>query len=199
MQNLHQKLSTKTHLPLPLPLTLNHFSPPPLIISLTKIAFNSGDTSLNGIVMGFPPLSTPVLLETAFPCHPVALFGACCAMSLEAAVSLAGFSFRASTIDLARSSWWLRLHFGICCLSGSGFICNESSDIETLEGVATTNSQSEISRCKQCKSVSKKSGGLNLSLYHLEWNVHPATRLWSALGLVRVQYQSVWQGRFQVT
>ena len=43
-----------------------------------------------------------------------------------------------------------------------------SSDIETVEGVPTTNSQSETSRWKQCQSVSKKSGGLNLSLYHLE-------------------------------
>ena len=129
---------------------------------------NFGDTSLNGIVMGFPPLPAPVLLETAFPCRPVALFGAHCAMSPEAAVSLAGFNFHVPTIDLARSSWWLRLHFGICCLSGFGFICNESSDIETMEGVPTTNSQSETSRQKQCESVSKKSGGLNLSLYHLE-------------------------------
>ena len=123
-------------------------------------------------------------LKTAIPCPPVALFGAHCAMSLEAAVSLAGFSFRAPTIDLARSSWWLQLCFGICCSSGSGFICNESSDIETVEGVPTTNSQLETSRWKQCKSVSKKSGGLNLSLYHLEQNIHPGTRLWSALGLV---------------
>ena len=195
------KLSTKTHLPLPLPLTLplTILALPPLIISLTKIAFNSGDTSLNGIVIGFPPLPAPVLLETAFSCPPVALFGARCAMSLEAAVSLAGFSFRASTIDLAHSSWWLRFRFGICCSSGSGFICNESSDIETVEGVPTTNSQSETSRRKQCESVSKKSGGLNLSLYHLERNVHPGTGLRSALDLVRVQYQSSWQWRFQVT
>ena len=140
--------------------------------------------------MGFPPLPAPVLLETAFPCPPVALFGAHCAMSLEAAVSLAGFSFCTPTIDLARSSWRLWLHFGICCLSGSGFICNESSDIETMEGVPTTNSQSKTSRQKQCESVSKKSEGLNLSLYHLEQNVHPGMRLRSALGLVQVQYQS---------
>ena len=164
------KLSTKTHLPLPLPLTLplTTLALPPLIISLTKIAFNSGDTSLNGIVIGFQPLPAPVSLEIAIPCPPLALFGAHCAMSLEAAVSLAGFSFCIPTIDLARSSWQLRLRFGICCLSGSGFICNESSNIETMEGVPTTNSQSETSRRKQCKSVSKKSRGLNLSLYHLE-------------------------------
>ena len=43
-----------------------------------------------------------------------------------------------------------------------------SSDIETMEGVPTTKSQLETSRRNQCKSVSKKSGGLNLSLYHLE-------------------------------
>ena len=61
------KLSTKTHLPLPLTLPLTTLALPPLIISLTKIAFNSGDTSLNGIVMGFPPLPAPVSLETAFP------------------------------------------------------------------------------------------------------------------------------------
>ena len=140
--------------------------------------------------MGFPPLPAPVLLEIVFPCPPLALFGAHCAMSLEAAVSLAGFSFRAPTIDLACSSWWLQLHFVICCLSGSGFICNESSDIETVEGVPTTKSQLETSRRKQCESVSKKSGGLNLSLYHLEQNIHPGMRLRSALGLVRVQYQS---------
>ena len=182
------KLSTKTHLPIPLPLPLTTLALSPLIISLTKIAFNSGDTSLNGIVLGFPPLPAPVLLETAFPCPPVALFGAHCAMSLEAAVFLAGFC--APTIDLAHSSWQLWLHFGICCSSGSGFIYNESSNIETMEGVPTTKSQSETSRRKQCESVSKKSGGLNLSLYHLERNVHPGTRLRSALGLVRVQYQS---------
>ena len=162
------KLSTKTHLPLPLTLPLTTLALPPLIIPLTKIAFNSGDTSLNRIVMGFPPLPAPVSLETAFPCHPVALFGARCAMLLEAAVSLAGFSFHAPTIDLACSSWRLWLCFGICCSLGSGFICNESSDIETMEGVPTTNSQSETSMWKQCESVSKKSGGLNLSLYHLE-------------------------------
>ena len=95
------KLSTKTHLtlPLPLPLTLplTTLALPPLIISLTKIAFNSGDTSLNGIVMGFPPFPAPVSLETAIPCPPVALFGAHCAMLLEAAVSLGGFTFRAPT------------------------------------------------------------------------------------------------------
>ena len=126
--------------------------------------------------MGFPPFPAPVLLVTAIPCPPVALFGAHCAMSLEArmpplalpSVSLGAFTFRAPTIDLARSSWRLRLCFGICCLLGSGFICNESSDIETMEGVPTTNSQLETSRRKQCKSVSKKSGGLNLCLYHLE-------------------------------
>ena len=180
------KLSTKTHLPLPLPLTT--LALPPLIISLTKIAFNSGDTSFNGIVMGFPPLAAPVSLETAFPCPfpcpPVALFGAHCAMSLEAAV------FHTPTINLAHSSWQHWVHFGICCSSGSGFICNESSDIETVEGVATTNSQSKTSRWKQCKSVLKKSRGLNLCLYHLERNVYPGTRLWSALDSVRVQYQS---------
>ena len=134
--------------------------------------------------MSFPPLPAPVSLKTAFPCPPVALFSAHCAMSLEAAVSLAGFSFCAPTIDLAHSSWWLQLCFGICCSLGSGFICNESSDIETVEGVPTTNSQSETSRRKQCESVLKKSGGLNLSLYHLEQNIHPGMRLQSALGLV---------------
>ena len=103
--------------------------------------------------MGFPPFPAPVSLETAIPCPPVALFGAHCAMSLEAAVSLAGFTFCAPTIDLAHSSWQLRLHFGVCCSSGSGFICNESSNIETVEGVPTTNSQSETSRRKQCESV----------------------------------------------
>ena len=61
---------------------------------------------------------------------------------------------------------------------------------ETVEGVPTTNSQSGTSRRKQCESVSKKSGGLNLSLYHLERNIHPGTRLRPALGSVRVQYQS---------
>ena len=171
------KLSTKTHLTLPLPLILplTTLALPPLIISLTKIAFNSGDTSLNGIVMGFPPFPAPVLLETAIPCPPVALFGA---------VSLGGFTFRAPTINLACSSWRLQLHFGICPLLGSGFICNESSDIETVEGVPTTNSQSETSRRKQCESVSKKSRGLNLCLYHLEQNIHPGMRLQPALGLV---------------
>ena len=113
------KLSTKTHLTLPLPLTT--LALPPLIISLTKIAFNSGDTSLNGIVMGFPPFQAPVSLETSFPCPPVALFGA---------VSLGAFTFHAPIIDLANSSWRVWLRFGICCLSGSGFICNESSDID---------------------------------------------------------------------
>ena len=107
--------------PMTLTLPLTTLALPPLIISLTKIAFNSGDTSLNGIVMGFPPLSAPVLLEMAIPCPPVALFGA---------VSLGGFTFRAPIIDLARSSWWFQLCFGICCSSGSGFICNESSDID---------------------------------------------------------------------
>ena len=67
---------------------------------------------------------------------------------------------------------------------------NPKSQKETVEGVPTTNSQSETSRQKQCKSVSKKSGGLNLSLYHLERNIHPETRLWPALGSVRAQYQS---------
>ena len=60
-------------------------------------------------------------LETSFPCPPVALFGA---------VSLGGFTFHAPIIDLARSSWQVWLCFGICCSSGSGFICNESSDID---------------------------------------------------------------------
>ena len=60
-------------------------------------------------------------LETSFPCPPVNLFGA---------VSLGGFTFRAPIIDLAHSSWWVSLRFGICCSSGSGFICNESSDID---------------------------------------------------------------------
>ena len=42
------KLSTKTHLTLPLPLTLplTTLALPPLIISLTKIAFNSGDVAI---------------------------------------------------------------------------------------------------------------------------------------------------------
>ena len=117
------KLSTKTHLTLPLPLTLplTTLALPPLIISLTKIAFNSGDTSLNGIVMDFPPFRAPVSLEISFPCPHVALFGA---------VSLGAFTFRAPIIDLAHSSWRVRLRFGICCSSGSGFICNESSDID---------------------------------------------------------------------
>ena len=83
--------------------------------------------------MGFPPLPAPVLLVTAIPCPPVALFGAHCAMSLEArmpplalpSVSLGAFTFHAPTIDLACSSWWLQLRFGICCSSGSGFICND--------------------------------------------------------------------------
>ena len=189
------KLSTKTHLdlPLPLPLPLTTLALPPLIISLTKIAFNSGDTSVNEIVMGFPPFLAPVSVETAFPCPPVALFGACCAMLLEAVV------FCPPTIDLAHSSLRLWLCFGICCSSGSGFICNESSDIDDKKpqklkgdhgGVATTSRQSETSRRKQCESVSKKSRGLNLHLYHLERNVHPGTRLQPALGLVRVQVSS---------
>ena len=120
---MHAKFTSKlglSHLPLPLPLPLTTLAPP-LIISLTKIAFNSGDTSLNGIVMGFPPFRAPVLLETSFPCPPVALFGA---------VSLGGFTFHAPIIDLARSSWRVWLRFGICCSSGSGFICNESSNID---------------------------------------------------------------------
>ena len=71
--------------------------------------------------MGFPPFRAPVSLETSFPCPPVALF---------CAVSLGGFTFHAPIIDLARSSWWVRLHFGICCSSGSGFICNESNNID---------------------------------------------------------------------
>ena len=120
---MHAKLSTKTHLPLPLPLTT--LALPPLTISLTKIAFNSGDTSLNGIVMGFPPFPAPVLLETAISCPPVAFFGACFAVSLEAAFFLAGF--QAPTMDLAHSSLRLWLHFGICCSSGSGFICNQAT------------------------------------------------------------------------
>ena len=74
--------------------------------------------------MGLPPFLAPVSVETAFPCPPVALFGACCVMLLEAVV------FRPPTINLARSSLQLWLHFGICCSSGSGFICNESSDID---------------------------------------------------------------------
>ena len=80
--------------------------------------------------MGFPPFLAPVLLETGIPCPPVSFFGAHCAMSLEAAVSLVSlvsvfFIFHAPTIDLARSSLRLRLRFGICCVSGSGFICNQ--------------------------------------------------------------------------
>ena len=80
---MHAKFTSKlglSHLPLP----LTTLALPPLIISLTKIAFNSGDTPLNGIVMGFPPFQAPVSLETSFPCPPVALFGA---------VSLGGFTF----------------------------------------------------------------------------------------------------------
>ena len=81
----------------------------------------------------FPPFPAPVSLVTAIPCPPVALFGAHCAMSLEVwmpplalpSVSLGAFTFRTPTIDLACSSWWLWLCFGICCLSGSGFICND--------------------------------------------------------------------------
>ena len=61
---------------------------------------------------------------------------------------------------------------------------NPKSQKETVEGVPTTNSQSETSRWKQCKSVSKKSRGLNLCLYHLERNIHPGMRLWPALGSV---------------
>ena len=124
---MHAKLSTKTHLPLPLPLPLplTTLALPPLIISLTKIALNSGDTSLHGVVMGFPPFLAPVSLKTAISCPPVAFFGACFAVSLEAAVFLAGF--RAPTIDLAHSSFRLRLRFGICCSSGSGFICNQAT------------------------------------------------------------------------
>ena len=121
---MHAKFTSKlglSHLDLPLPLPLTTLALPPLIISLTKIAFNSGDTSLNGIVMGFPPFRAPVSFETSFPCPPVALFGA---------VSLGGFTFRAPIIDLARSSWWVWLRFGICCSLGSGFIYNESSDID---------------------------------------------------------------------
>ena len=112
-------------LTLTLTLTLNHFSPSPLIISLTKIAFNSGDTSLNGIVMGFPPFPAPVSLETAISCPPVAFFGACFAVLLEAAFFLAGF--HAPTIDLAHSFLRLWLRFGICCSSGSDFICNQAT------------------------------------------------------------------------
>ena len=67
---------------------------------------------------------------------------------------------------------------------------NPKSRKETVEGVPTTKSQSETSRWKQCKSVSKKSGGLNLCLYHLERNIHPGMRLRPALGSVRVQYRS---------
>ena len=83
--------------------------------------------------MGFPPFPAPVSLVTAIACPPVALFGTHCAMSLKAwmpplalpSVSLGAFTFRTPTIDLARSSWRLRLHFGICCSSGSGFIWND--------------------------------------------------------------------------
>ena len=139
------------------------------------------------LLCGFPPFPAPVSLETAISCPPVAFFGARCAVSLEAAFFLAGF--HAPTINLAHSSLRLWLHFGICCSSGI-WLYLQSSDIETMEGVPTTNSQSETSRRKQCKSVSKKSGGLNLRLYHLERNVHPGMRLRLALGLVRVQYQS---------
>ena len=136
--------------------------------------------------MGFPPLPAPVSLVTAIPCPPVALFGAHCAMSLEArmpplalpSVSLGAFTFRAPTIDLARSSWQL---FVVC--RGLALSAMISSDIETVEGVPTTNSQSETSRRKQCESVSKKSGVLNLSLYHLERNVHPGTEIVVSFGL----------------
>ena len=66
---MHAKFTSKLglfHLDLPLPLPLTTLALPPLIISLTKIAFNSGDTSLNGIVMGFPPFRAPVSFETSF-------------------------------------------------------------------------------------------------------------------------------------
>ena len=83
--------------------------------------------------MGLPPVPAPVSLVTAIPCPPVALFGARCAMSLEAqmpplalpSVSLEAFTFCTPSIDLAHSSWQLQLDFGICCSSGSGFICND--------------------------------------------------------------------------
>ena len=67
---------------------------------------------------------------------------------------------------------------------------NPKSQKETVEGVPTTSRQSETSRRKQCESVSKKSRGLNLCLYHLEQNVHPGMRLWPAMGSVQAQYQS---------
>ena len=63
---MHAKLSTKTHLPLPLPLPLTTLALPPLTISLTKIAFNSGDTSLNGIVMGLNPFQHLCHLKQLF-------------------------------------------------------------------------------------------------------------------------------------
>ena len=45
---------------------------------------------------------------------------------------------------------------------------NLKSQKETVEEVPTTSRQSETSRRKQWGCVSKKSGGLNLHLYHLE-------------------------------
>ena len=117
--NKHAKCTQKTHpdlplpLPLPLPLTITAF--PSLISPWTNKAFNSGDTSFNGMFMGFPPF----------------LFGAV-SLELRGAGAGAGafspFSLPAPTIDFALSSFRLRL--GICCWSGSGFIWNESSNID---------------------------------------------------------------------
>ena len=104
-----QKTLTHLPLPLPLPLPLTTTALPPLIISLTNIALSSGDTSFNGMFMGFPPFGFAVSLELR------AGAGAFC---------LGGFTLPALTIDFARSSW--RLRFDICCASGSGFIWNES-------------------------------------------------------------------------
>jgi len=50
-------------------------------------------------------------------------------------------------------------------------------------------------KAETMRSVSKKSRGLNLRLYHLEWNIHPGMRLRPALLSVRVQYRSGWLGR----
>ena len=45
------------------------------------------------LLMGFPPFPAPVSLVTAIPCPPVALFGAHCAMSLEAQMPPFGLAF----------------------------------------------------------------------------------------------------------
>ena len=185
------KIIYKNSLTLTLTLTLNHFSPPPLTISLTKIAFNSGDTSLNGIVMGFPP----------FPAWNSYFLSSCSlfwCLFCRVAWSSCLFGRLSSTHHgscpfflAAVASFWHLLFIGV-------WLYLQSSDIEKPQklkgdrGGSThyKNCQSETSRRKQCGCVSKKSGGLNLRLYHLERNVHPGTRLRLALGLVQVQFQA---------